>query len=134
MDYTKKEPLAAAQSNVTSGRTDKADNTTLRPVVLDDFESQKLITFLLPTSKQAIRLVRVVAENPDSPTNKWNREAAAVNLSDIAVKYNPRLRFGGYELRCRQPKKPIVNGFGEDLGQQLWGLYPILNKEAAKDD
>ena len=132
MNQIKNKPLArAANSNVTSNGTDKPDITTSLPVTLEELEIQKLLTHLLPTSKQAIRFVEIVGAKPDSPTNKCNRGAGGVNLSDLAIKYNPRLIQGGYYLDCRKPEKPIKNNFGEDSGQQLWGLYRVLNKEAA---
>ncbi len=128
MDYTKKKPLArAAQSIVNSCGADKANNNTAQPVALSELQTAKLLSRVSPKAKQAQRLVRHVANKPEASTSSCNVAALAVNLSDIALKYNPQLRKGGYELRCRQPNQPIPNRLGEPSGQVLWGLYPVEN-------
>jgi hypothetical protein len=133
MDYTKKKPLArAAQSSVNSCGADTNYFTTREPALLDEIQLKELLGCLSPAANQARRFVKQVALEPDSPTNTCNRAAGAVNLSDLAQKYNPALLKGGYYLDCQKPKEPIINRWGEDSGQQLWGLYSAVKIDSKR--
>jgi len=66
---------------------------------------------LPPRANQAKRMVDQVAKHPYSTTAQCNVAVLAVNLSDIAIKYNPYLRKVGYELKCQLPERLIKNRF-----------------------
>ena len=83
-------------------------------------------------SRQAIRLITALAQNPDSPTNRLNK-GGGVNLSHVARVNNKRLKKFGYMIACKVPPAPIKNSFGEDSGQELWGLYKVDNQSVVAD-
>jgi len=96
-----------------------------QPVLLQQQQIDELLYHLPKNANQAKRFTVHVGSNPDSPTAKCNVAAAAVNLSDIAIKYNPYLRKAGYELRCRLPERLILNRFKEPTMQHCWSLYSV---------
>ncbi len=99
----------------------KQNNLSLK---LDQYKIDELIECLPPRANQARRLVKLVAENPNSITGSCNR-VAGVNISDIALKYNRYMQPKGYELKCKLPSPLIKNKYGEDTMQHLWALYPV---------
>lgn len=98
------------------------------PVRLDNETADILYNALPPRANQAKRLVKLLSFNPDAPTNRLNK-GSGVNLSDVARKYKRYLKPHGYYIDCRKPPKPIKNSFGEDSGQQLWGIYSLKGGE-----
>ncbi len=126
MKYPKKNPAGRpGLSGVLSPRNDDTNTTINSAVWLDADQIKKVLKTLPYTAKQARRFVAYVAANPHAPTASCNVAAAAVNLSDVAIKYNPYLLRAGYKLKCRRPGKPIKNRFGEESGQVHWALYQI---------
>lgn len=107
----------------TASQNVQANDTPL-PVKLPPEITQKLLNQLSERANQARRLVINLSENPDSPTGHLNRDSG-VNLSNVAIKYNPLIRPCGYYMACRIPPSPIINGHGEKSGQRLWGIYRI---------
>ena len=128
MDLNKQNPASHAGLNgvqksvLFDGSNKKNLNNA---VALSPEQIDQLLGCLPARANQAKRFVRLVGENPESITVKCNIATAGVNLSDIARKYNPYLRDGGYELRCRLPDRLIKNRFGESTMQHLWGLYEV---------
>lgn len=90
----------------------------------------QLLECLPERANQARRFVVHLAQNPGSKTSVCNVEVLAVNLSDLAAKYNPYLRSAGYELRCRLPEKRIENRLGEPTMQYLWSLKKLGGEDA----
>ena len=121
--------LNANQSN----REDSHENNnTQLPVLLDRETLDLLLSELSPHAGQAIRMLTKIGLEPDSETNKINK-LGGVNLSQVAKRINPKIRKHGFYIKCRQPPAPIIGTFGEDSGQQLWGVY-LLNDAPSGDD
>lgn len=98
--------------------------------VLDQGQIDELLNCLPERANQARRFVRYVGGTPDALTSECNIAVLSVNLSDLAVKYNPYLSILGYELRCRLPEKLIKNRLNEPTMQHLWGLYELGGSNA----
>ncbi len=97
----------------------KKDNA---PVKLTQQQIDRLLGCLPVNANQARRFVEHVANNPDATTAQCNVAALAVNLSDIARKYNPYIEPKGFKLVCRLPTHLIRNRLGEQTMQHRWRL------------
>jgi hypothetical protein len=117
MDNKKADP--ATESAVINAQTDNTKN----PVRLTPEQTAKLVNLLSPRANTARRMVKLLAEHPDSITGDINR-ISSVNLGHIKRVYNPILSQAGYILDWRYPPTPINNAYGEPSGQVLWGVYP----------
>jgi hypothetical protein len=113
--------------DVTNNECAKIDHSNDSAVTLSADELDDLLMRFSERAKQIRRFVGIVGTNPNRPTTECNRFSAACNLSDLRQKYNKTLRGAGYELRCKVPTKPILNGYGENSGQFLWALYPAMS-------
>ena len=94
-----------------------------RPSKLTQAEIDGLLSRLPNAALQARRFVSHLGNKPDATTADCNGAVLSVNLSDLAVKYNPCLAELGYELRCRLPEQLIKNRLNEPTMQHLWGIY-----------
>ena len=92
---------------------------------LPQYLVDELLSCLPSRANQARRFVEHVAKNPNATTAQCNVAALAVNLSDIAVKYNPYLESKGYKLVCCLPCKLIRNRLGEQTMQHQWWLMEL---------
>jgi hypothetical protein len=101
-----------------------------RPTHLSQDQIDELLNHLPKRANQARRFVQHLGENPDALTNECNVAVLSVNLSDLAVKYNPYLADAGYELRCRLPERQVKNRLGEPTMIHLWGLYKLGGSNA----
>ncbi|EIJ34699.1 hypothetical protein [Thiothrix nivea] len=98
-------------------------NDSKVPLTLTPEQTAKLVNLLPPRANTARRMVKLLAEHPDSITGDINR-VSSVNLGHIKRVYNPILSQAGYMLDWRYPPTPINNAYGEPSGQVLWGIYP----------
>lgn len=112
-----------SKKNILAGSSN--NHNPNRPIKLTQEQIEGLVGLLPPTALQARRFVTHLGLNPDSKTSICNVEVLSVNLSDLAVKYNPYLISGGYELRCRLPERLIKNHLNEPTMQHLWGIYKV---------
>ena len=95
------------------------------PVKLDKKTLDLLLSCLSPKGNQARRMLNQVGLNPDSETNRINKNGG-VNLSAVAnYQINPKIQIHGYSVKCRHPPSPIINAFGEKSGQELWGVCKL---------
>jgi len=125
-----KTPIKNATSR--AGRSDASKNvpkqnknntTQLKPLSQECID--ELLNSLPPRANQARRFIRFVAENQEATTGQCNVAALAVNLSDLALKYNGYIRPLGYELKCRVPYPLIKNKVSEPTMQHLWYLAEV---------
>ena len=91
---------------------------------LDESELNLILSYLPGTAKQARRFC-VALSGGERVTSYCNQKVLATNLSDIALKYNPRIAGSGFQFACRQPERQILNRLGEPSGQVYWGLRRI---------
>lgn len=94
-------------------------------IALDETELAAILLTMSPTANQERRFVQTLARKPNAVTKQACMSIGCVNLSDLRQRTAGTLARFNLEARCIHPKKPIRNGFGEDTGQQLWGLYPL---------
>jgi hypothetical protein len=104
------------------GRNKNQVSTAVR---LDKDQIDELLELLPKRANQARRFIKHLGFNPDATTNECNVAVLSVNLSDLAVKYNPYLASAGYKLRCRLPQRLIRNRLGEQTMIHYWGLYKL---------
>ncbi len=109
----------SVQLSLNSNKLDDKSHEPISQEIIDE-----LVGCLPPRANQARRLVKLVAENPNSITSSCNR-VAGVNISDIALKYNRYIQPKGYELKCKLPYPLIKNQFGEETMQHLWRLAEV---------
>ena len=82
----------------------------------------ELLNLLPPKANQARRFIQLIGSKPYSLTNVCNKVVLSVNLSDLAVKYNPYLKTAGYKIKCRLPNRQIKNRHGESTMLHEWFL------------
>jgi len=128
MEYPKKKECANTPKSKFVPKQNKINTTQLKPLPQEQID--ELINCLPHKANQARRLVKLVAENPNSITRSCN-SVAGVNISDIALKYNRYIQPKGYELRCKLPYPLIKNKYGEDSMQHLWSLCPVSQEAVA---
>lgn len=97
---------------------------TRMPVRIPNELLGEMVNALPVRAKQGRKTVFKLGVHPDSRTGKVNPHAG-VNISDIRQRYNKFIRPFGYEMRCREPDKPILDADGDISGQKLWGLYEL---------
>jgi len=85
----------------------------------------ELISLLPAKANQAKRFVQLLGEQPYATTDLCNKVVLSVNLSDLAVKYNPYLKSVGYQIRCRLPERLIKNRLGEPTMIHEWFLKEV---------
>ena len=94
-----------------------------RPITLTDEQTRLLISCFSDRARQARRLIKALSKTPDSPTGHLNKKGG-VNLSCLAdQQINEKIVMHGFCVDCREPPTPIINGYGEKSGQELWGIY-----------
>ena len=96
-----------------------------KAVQLSQEQIDGLLKCLPSRASQARRFVKFLANNPNANTAECNAAALAVNLSDLAIKYNPYLKGSGYEIRCRLPERLIKNRLNEPTMMHLYGLFEL---------
>ena len=84
-----------------------------------------LLDLLPPRAYQARRFIQLLGLKPYSLTNVCNKIVLSVNLSDLAIKYNPYLKQAGYQISCRLPNRQIKNRHGEPTMLHEWFLQRV---------
>lgn len=97
-------------------------NDTRKPVRIPNKLLGKMVNSLPKTAKQGRNTIHKLGVHPDSKTGDVN-PYAGVNISAIRQRYNSFIKPFGYEMRCRESDKPILDADGDASGQKLWGLY-----------
>lgn len=123
MSDNKKPPVQGGLSNIT-----QEDFSIKKPVRIPNKLLGSIVNTLPKRAKQGRRTIHKLGVHPDSRTGHVN-PFAGVNISDIRQRYNKFIRPFGYEMKCREPDKPILDLDGDVSGQKLWGLYPIASTD-----
>ena len=100
--------------------------------MLDEQELETALQNIPPTFKQAHRLVRFLADNPQAITVAVNQACSIGNISDVARRINPHLFQQGLYISCKRPPEPVLNKFDEPSQMYEWSLHR-LNQDAAND-
>ncbi len=97
------------------------------PITLHQSELNFVLGGLSPNANQERRFIETLAKNPLIHTKRACQKIACVNLSDLRQRTQKLLARHHLEARCTSPSTPIKNGFNENSGQKLWGLYRTSN-------
>ena len=80
---------------------------------------------------QAKRMLRYLAEHPDTSSGELTASCEIGNLSDIALRTNRFLSKVNLAIKCRQPPSPIANQRGKPSQMVLWGVYRTVSDVAS---
>ncbi len=126
MSNQKKKPCCnmASPKMVPTGSKNKSHFNKVEPLPQEQID--ELLALLPHRANQARRFVQFLGANPFATTDKCNKHVLSVNLSDLAVKYNPKLTAAGVQIRCQLPNRVIKNRLGEPTMIHEWFLGNIL--------
>lgn len=99
--------------------------------MLNERELEGALQGIPSTFKQAHRLVRFLADNPEAITVAVNQACSIGNISDVARRINPHLFRRGLYISCQRPPEPVLNKFDEPSQMFEWSLHRI--QDAAND-
>jgi len=133
MNQKKRQPLNRTASLQMKARNETSGNHATDSSYLTQYQIDKLLDNLPIRANQAKRFVSHLARNPKSKTADCNIAVGAVNLSDIATKYNPYLESSGFKLECELPYPLIKNLWNEETMQHLWSLRPVADNRRGCD-
>lgn len=118
-----------APSTESAPQNIQLNNSIYQSVKLTSIEYTEIEKLIPASSKQFKRMVKHLAEHPNSLTTKVCVACASVNLSDLARKHNHLIKTAGLFVGCCKPPFRTNNRFGEPSNEHLWGLYRIEGTE-----